>query len=115
MDTMNITSYAGIEILSARFKQYRIDYPLTQKELAEKSGVSIRSIQNFEAGKDIQLSNFIKLLRALDLARNLEMLIPDVTIRPSAYLEQTKEKQRVRKKKDSQMSGDAPFVWGDES
>ena len=43
---------------------------------------------------------------------NLEVLIPDVTKRPSSFLESKKHKQRVRKsKKTEDVSG---FKWGDE-
>ena len=73
----------SIEYLSKKFKDYRINYPMTQQELAEKSGVSIRSISRFESSGDITLSNFIKLLDALKLADKLELLIPDQSRRPS--------------------------------
>ena len=36
-----ISDYEEVVI---RFKAYRISYPLTQKELSDKSGVSLRSI-----------------------------------------------------------------------
>ena len=76
-----ITSQEGIRIISERVRNYRIDYPLTQKQLADRSGVSLRSIQRFENGEDIQLGNLIKLLSALGLDSNVEMLVPDVTRR----------------------------------
>lgn len=106
------SSGQGIRVISSRLKQYRINFPLTQNELAEKSGVSLRSIQNFESGKDIQFGNLIKLLNALDLGENLEMLIPDVLIRPSAYLQEEQPRKRCSKKKQIPASGE--FVWGDE-
>ena len=34
--------------LGLREKRYRIDFPMTQEELAKKSGVSIGSIRRFE-------------------------------------------------------------------
>ena len=45
-----ISDYEEVVI---RFKAYRISYPLTQKELSDKSGVSLRSITRFESGEDI--------------------------------------------------------------
>ena len=41
-----ISDYEEVVI---RFKAYRISYPLTQKELSDKSGVSLRSITRFES------------------------------------------------------------------
>ena len=74
--------------ISERLKQYRINYPMTQKELADKTGISVRSISRFENGEDISLSAFLKILRALELDNHLDVLVPDYKKRPSAYLEE---------------------------
>jgi DNA-binding XRE family transcriptional regulator len=36
--------------MSNKIKQYRIDHKLTQKQLAEYLGVTLRTIQHWEAG-----------------------------------------------------------------
>lgn len=112
MNEQITTSYAGIHMLGTRMRNYRIDIGMTQQELAARSGVSQRSIHNLENGKDIQLGNYIKLMIALGLADNLNMLIPDVTTRPSAYLRQEQPRKRARKKDDAGSA--STFVWGDE-
>ena len=109
--------YEEYRELCERMKQYRIHYPLTQSELAERSGVSARSISRFENGEDIGLDNFMKLLRAMDLADRLVEMIPDQTRRPSFYLNKENHRSRARGgqasgKRDSR--SDTPFVWGDE-
>ena len=98
--------------LCERLKQYRIHYPLTQIELAEKSGVSVRSISRFENGEDISLSNYLKLLRAMDLDGRMVDMIPDQRKRPSYYLEKEPRRKRASRARDK--GGCAPFVWGDE-
>ncbi|MBR3058439.1 MAG: helix-turn-helix transcriptional regulator [Clostridiales bacterium] len=98
--------------LCERLQQYRIHYPLTQRELAEKSGVSVRSISRFENGEDISLSNYMKLLRAMDLEERMVEMIPDQTKRPSYYLEKETKRSRASGTRDNK--GSAPFVWGDE-
>ena len=108
---MNVFSNEIIQMLSTRVKNYRIDYPMTQKQLAEKSGVSVRSIQMFENGNDMQLSNFIKIINALDLAENFELIVPDVSKRPSKYLEENTNRQRAKVKKEKEKT---KFVWGDD-
>lgn len=98
--------------LNERMRNYRIEYPLTQEELAERSGVSLRSIQLFEKGADIKWSNLVKLLSALDLAENIQMLVPDITERPSY---QMKQERRMRApKKTNRETHKTSFVWGDE-
>ncbi len=106
----SITSKAVLIELGTKIRNCRISRQFTQRDLAEKSGVSLKSISRFEQGEDIQLSNLIKILRSLDLIGNLNMLVPDVTKSPSYYLE-PKERKRVRKKKTEEKP---QFKWGDE-
>ncbi len=48
-----------------KIKQYRIDHKLTQKQLAEKLGVTIRTIQHWEAGTRIPKKHVLMLLDKL--------------------------------------------------
>lgn len=99
--------------LVEKARRYRLEYPMTQKELADKSGVSLRSIQYFEKGKDIQLSIFIKILIALDLSKNISVLIPDMNERPSVLL--AKDKSKLRKRATHRKGNtESVFKWGDE-
>lgn len=103
--------------ITKNFKAYRINYSLTQKELAAKSGVSERSITRFENGGDINLSNFVKLIMALDLEDNLRELIPDQSRRPSSFLKDAPKKQRASAKRragNKNVEKKSKFVWGDE-
>ncbi len=53
----------------SRLKYFREDKGMTQQELSEKSGVNLRSIQNYEQGfKDI---NGAKVVTVLQLAEAL--------------------------------------------
>ena len=99
--------------ISSRVKSYRIDYPMTQKELADKSGISVRSIARFEAGEDIQFSNLIKILCALELENNLELLVPDPKARPSYYLVEEESRRRASSKNKTAPIG-SQWKWGDE-
>lgn len=112
MKTEYHTPKAFLRELGSRTKKYRIESMLTQKQLADKAGVSLRSIQRFENGEDLQLSNLFRILEALDLSDNILMLIPDMANRPSAYLPQYKPRQRVRSSEVKKATG--KFRWGDE-
>ena len=98
-----------ISKMSKRIKEYRIYVSITQKELADKSGVSIRSISRFENGEDISLSAFFKILKALELNDRLDFLVPDQSKRPSSYLESEKKRKRASGKKKI---CENTFVWG---
>ena len=97
--------------ISERIRNYRIAYPLTQAQLAERSGVSLRSIQLFENGADIRWNNLVKILSALDLDDNIQMLVPDVTERPSYHVKQNDIRKRVSKKQVKKSQKES-FTWG---
>ncbi len=107
-----LTSQTILTQLAERVKRYRIDMNLSQADFSQKAGISLRSITNFESGSDVKFSNFIKILKALELADNLELLVPDVSKRPSSFLVKEKQKQRVRK--SSSKEENSTFSWGNE-
>jgi len=110
-----LSSHNALSELAARLKAYRIDYPLSQKELADKSGIALRSILRMESGEDVQLGNLIKVLIALDLDANLDMLVPDPTKRPSYYLkDKSIMSQRKRARKKEPQNPNIDSRWGDE-
>lgn len=99
-----------VKDLGEKIRLYRIAKGYSQKDLEDRSGVSMRSISRLEKGStSIQLDNLIRILIALDLDENIDLLVPDQTKRPSYYLEEDKP-QRVHKKKEASRK----FVWGDE-
>lgn len=92
-----------------RFRQHRVSARITQKELAQKTGVGLKTISNFENGKEIGLFSFVKLLQGVGLEHNLENIIPDYTKRPSYIANGGNLPKRARKKK---MNNE--WKWGDE-
>lgn len=99
-----------IDELGQKIKTYRIMNEMSQQDLEDKSGVSKRSISRLEQGESVQVDNLFKILIALGLGDNIELLVPDQTKRPSYYLEKSESKpKRVRKK-----TRKSDFKWGDE-
>ena len=106
---MNHKEYA--ESLGRKIKLYRVGLGMSQQDLADKTGVSVRSISRLEQGSTIQLDNLIKILIALGLGNNIDLLVPDQTKRPSYHLANPQNKsQRVKKRKEK-----STFHWGDEA
>ena len=83
-----------IKELGQKIKLYRIMNEMSQQDLEEQSGVSKRSISRLEQGESIQVDNLFKILVALDLGDNIELLIPDQTKRPSYYLSREEKEPR---------------------
>lgn len=88
-----------IKELGLRFKGYRVEMDLTQKELSDKTGVSVQTIRRFETGSAMSLgfANFIELLRAVGLIDNLDETLPELPISAAVLASlDSKKKQRVR-------------------
>ena len=75
-----------IRQLGKRYRDYRKRMGSTQKEVAEKSGLSIFTISSFENGSStgVTLASFIKLLRAIDSLDEIEKLLPELPESPRA-------------------------------
>ena len=99
-----------IKELGQKIKTYRIMNEMSQQDLEDKSGVSKRSISRLEQGESVQVENLFKIIIALGLGDNIELLVSDQTKRPSYYLGKTENKpKRVRKTMQKN-----EFTWGDE-
>jgi len=84
-----------IQQLGKRYSQYRKRMGLTQKEVSEKSGLSLFTISSFENGSTtgITLASLLKLLRAIDNLEQIETLLPELPESPRALF----KKQQKRK------------------
>jgi len=105
--------------IGSRIARRRLELQLTQADLAEQAGIGKRTLERIEAGASAQLSNIIRLLRALDLVVGLEGLVPDVQPRPMALLKgKGKVRQRASKPRDAesthQVKEPSPWSWDDD-
>ena len=88
-----------IRLLGVRFKEYRLRCNMTQKEVAEQSGVSVNTITKFENGTtgSMSLGTFLLLMKAIGRIEGLDDMIPELP--ESAYLQNKGKKvQRIRHK-----------------
>ena len=85
-DLYKMTGSELIRQLGQRYREYRKRTGQTQKEVAEKSGLSVFTISSFENGSatGVTLASFIKLLRAIDCLDEFEKLLPAPPERPRA-------------------------------
>ena len=100
--------------LGNRIARYRLNQNLTQDSLASEAGVSKRTLQRIEHGHSAQVTQWIRLLRALDLLENIETLIPEPVMSP---IQQVKMLGKVRKRASLpavRPGGKKPWTWGDE-
>lgn len=87
-----------VRLLGTRFKEYRMRCNLTQKEVAELSGVGLTTIYKFENGTagNVSLSTFLHLLKVVGQINALDNLLPELPESPYLMRRDDKKAQRIR-------------------
>ena len=87
-----------VRLLGERFKEYRMRCNLTQKEVAEQSGIGLTTIHKFENGTagNLSLSTFILLLKVIGQVDALDDVMPELPESPYLVRKEKKKAQRIR-------------------
>ena len=87
-----------VRLLGSRFKEYRMRCNLTQKEVAEQSGIGLTTIHKFEncTAGSLSLSTFILLLRVVGQVNALDDVLPELPESPYLVRREEKKAQRIR-------------------
>ena len=87
-----------VRLLGERFRDYRMRCNLTQKEVAERSGIGLTTIHKFENGtaRNISLSTFILLLKVVGQINALDDVLPELPESPYLIRKEEKKAQRIR-------------------
>ena len=90
-----------VRLLGERFKDYRLRASLTQREVAEKTGMSVLTIHRFENGtaRNVSLGTFLLLLKAVGCINDLRELMPEQPESPYLFRDNNQKAQRVRHKR----------------
>lgn len=90
-----------VRLLGTRFKDYRMRCNLTQREVAEQSGIGLTTIHKFENGTagNLSLSTFILLLKVVGLINALDDVLPVLPESPYLIRKEDKKAQRIRHSK----------------
>lgn len=107
MNDKFITNQDIIKILAERIKGYRLAARMSQKEMAEKSGVGLATISHFEQGvmQNMTLNNFISLMRVMGMEERIIELLPELPMPPIALKKINKYvPKRVRRNNDDTKS-----------
>lgn len=74
---MGLTNREVALALSKRIRAYRVGMGISQRDLAERSGISTTSVSRFEQTGAITLNNLISILRTLGAIDRIRELIPE--------------------------------------
>jgi len=87
-------------LMGKKLKSIRLNTNMTQKELSEKSGISLMTISGFESGRGaVSLTSFLQLLRTLEQLELIEQpfLQPEPVSPRLLFKMQNRKRKRVRK------------------
>lgn len=101
---------ALLDELGSRLARTRLRQDLGQTELAERAGVSRATVQRLEAGQSTQLTNLVRILRALGLVQNLELLVPSPEVSPLEALDRRggpRQRASAKRTEEDAGAGDA--------
>ena len=109
----NENEQAILKEIGLRIKQYRISLDITQADLADKCGISSSTEVRIENGEDSKFSNYIKILSALNVLENIDLLFPEPQpdFKKLYEIEQSQRRKRASRKKPMEKSA---WVWGED-
>jgi transcriptional regulator with XRE-family HTH domain len=99
--------------LGKRLARARFERNLTQAKLAAEAGVAKRTIERLESGRPSQVGNLIRVVRALRLGDNLDLLVPETPPSPLEELE-LRGRQRERASRHARRGTPEPWRWEDD-
>lgn len=70
------TDAAVLADLGRQLEQVRLAGDLTQRDVAERAGLSKRTLERIEAGESTTTVNLVRLMRALGLLGTLDQIAP---------------------------------------
>jgi len=94
--------------LCRRVERIRLSRNVTQAQLAREAGISVRTIGRLEKGQGVSLDTFIRVLAALGIQDNLNLLLPDPAVRP---MERVREHPGERKRARPTGAKPASSAW----
>ncbi len=112
MDFNLLTDEEIIKELAFRCDSIRLDKQLTEKDVSQVGGTTIDAIYRFKTGKNISITNFIKILRGIGKLDDLDQLLKDNS--PKSIRKNIVIRRKKRVHKSSQSNEKRDYVWGDD-
>ncbi|MGC1481026.1 MAG: helix-turn-helix transcriptional regulator [Chthoniobacterales bacterium] len=114
--TGDLTDGSILLEMGNRLSDLRLARNLTQAALAERAGVSKRTVERLESGQvATQMSGFLRVCRALELLERFNDLVPEVLPGPMEQLKNRGHKRQRASGAKSTPDRRGDWTWGDES
>lgn len=107
--TRNVKSPEVIaQEIGQKLERLRLSRNVTQSQLATDAGISERTLRRLEAGNNPTLDSLVRVLIALKIQDNADLLVPDSRIRP---IERVRTKGMERQRSSSTKAVKTPKKW----
>jgi transcriptional regulator with XRE-family HTH domain len=107
-----MTDVAFLKEAGGRLEQMRLARNLIRSELAEQAGISLSTLERIESGESVQLTNFIRLCRALGILNLFENVLSAPQTSPVTQLRlQKNTRQRASRKRTAVAT---EWKWGED-
>jgi len=101
--------------LCKRLESIRLMRNQTQAQLAREAGISIKTLWRLENGQDFSFDTFVRVMIALRMQNNLQIILPDPAVHPVERLNRNiPGKQRKRARPVKKVDQNLAWTWGDE-
>ncbi len=100
MDNIKNRFQTNLELqqdIGNKLRKLRLKRNMPRQVLADEAGISIGSVVQAEAGKDIRLSTLLSILRVLGGLDRAVNLIPSITLSPLEIIDHGKERLKARR------------------
>jgi transcriptional regulator with XRE-family HTH domain len=105
-----------LKLLGERLARLRLARDLTQGQLAEQAGISVRTLQRLEQGEAAtQLSGFVRVCRVLGLLERFDTLIPELPPSPMELLKLQGRQRRRATGRTLATQARKKWTWGESS
>jgi transcriptional regulator with XRE-family HTH domain len=102
------TDAAVLAELGKRLERSRLERNVTQEQLAHEAGVSRSTVVRVEAGEPVKTTAIVRILRALGLADQLDLLVPEPLPSPVELLRrQGRPRRRAASRSQRAVAADA--------
>lgn len=98
MNANEMNEMVILQRIGARMREIRLEQNLKQKDLAEKSGLSMFSISQMETGHNTSVQSLVQVLRALDRLDMIEPFLREKQVDAEALARFIQSQQSTRRR-----------------
>ncbi len=111
MEFSNMTAEAISTELGIRLRQARLNQDLSQEQLANKIGLTSKTVSAVEKGR-AHFTSIVSIMMGLGMMDNLSTMIPDAPLSPIQLAKmQGKQRQRASKKGRNKQMDNTKVNW----